>query len=95
MVAAARFLHADGLGPDPHVLYLIYQLSAAPGSVRGLPDNAPDLVDGADEYQLITYEVDDTFGTTTNVWAPPRRRVQLGPHPISAWEPGEPAGAPH
>jgi hypothetical protein len=53
-----QLLHADGLGPDPHVLYLIYRLTRSSGQ-RNLIDSAPDLLDEAIEHQLVTSQRDD------------------------------------
>ena len=64
-----QLLHAHGLGPDPHVLHLIHQLSN-PCSHRTAADNAPDLITEALEYRLVDYETDPETGAT-----------ELGLHP--------------
>jgi transcriptional regulator with XRE-family HTH domain len=74
----ARMLHAHGLGPDPHVLYLIYLLGNARGWASGLINNAPDLLDEAIDYQLVTYEPDDETGGRDNVRLHPDVEYSLG-----------------
>jgi transcriptional regulator with XRE-family HTH domain len=64
-----QLLHAHGLGPDPHVLHLIHQLSN-PYAPRTAADSAPDLITEALEYRLVDYETDPETGAT-----------ELGLHP--------------
>jgi hypothetical protein len=74
----ARLLHAHGLGPDPQVLYLIYGLASGTDRARLLIDAAPDLLDEAEQYQLITYDLDLDTGTPTKVQLSPVVMYSLG-----------------
>lgn len=65
-----QLLHAHGLGPDPHVLHLIHQLSNPYVRSRIAADSAPDLITEALEYRLVDYETDPETGAT-----------ELGLHP--------------
>ena len=78
-----QLLHAHGLGPDPHVLHLIHQLSNPYARSRIAVDSAPDLItealDGVPARRLR-----DRPGNRRHRAGPaPRRQVQPGPHPVS------------
>jgi transcriptional regulator with XRE-family HTH domain len=63
-----QLLHADGLGPDPQVLYLLYQLSDPHTPGRSiLHERVPDLVDEALDYQLVIHTTDPEAGTIGGV----------------------------
>jgi hypothetical protein len=46
-----RLLHAHGLGPEPHVLYLICQLAIGRGGAIGLVGEAPGLLEEASKHR--------------------------------------------
>ncbi len=57
-----QLLHADSLGPDPQVLYLLYVLSDPHHPDRNVQhERAPDLIDEALDYQLVTYDPDAEY----------------------------------
>lgn len=58
-----QLLHAHGLGPDPHVLHVIHQLSDPYSRRRHtIDDLAPDLLAEALEYQLVIQQTEPTTG---------------------------------
>jgi hypothetical protein len=73
-----QLLHAHGLGPDPHVLYLIYRIIRHPDA-RSLIAAAPDLLDEALAYQLVTCERDEEDGVPYEVRLHPTVEYSLGP----------------
>ena len=62
----ARLLHAYGLGPDPHVFHLIHQMIGGRHRTVQLVAAAPDVLDEADQYQLVTHQIDED-GAPENV----------------------------
>jgi hypothetical protein len=72
----AQLLHAAGLGPDPHVFHLIYRLMpTSPDDGRIEP--APDVLDEAADYQLVTYDLDERH-EPTNIKLTPEVAYSLG-----------------
>ena len=59
-----RLLNAHGLGPDPHVLYLIYQLTSGRGGASNVLAGAPGLLEEAIEYGLLAADRDEQTGVT-------------------------------
>jgi hypothetical protein len=59
-----RLLNAHGLGPDPHVLYLIYQITSGRGGTSKVLTGAPGLLEEAIEYGRVALERDEQTGVT-------------------------------
>jgi hypothetical protein len=80
-----QLLHAHGLGPQPHVLHMIYELADPHGPRRDWARQAPDVVDEAIAYGLITCEADEKTGEPLDVKLHPDVKfalavVSLPPH---------------
>jgi hypothetical protein len=73
-----QVLHAGGLGPDPHAFYLLFHLIRNNvEDVSQITAQRPDVLDEAHDYQLITYEHDDT-SQPVNIRLTPHVRYSLG-----------------
>jgi len=68
--------HAGGLGPDPHVFHLIYRLMPTSPD-DGRPEPAPDVLDEAADYQLVTYDLDERYDPA-NIKLAPEVAYSLG-----------------
>ena len=90
-----QLLHAHGLGPQPHVLYMIYELADTHGPRRDWVRDAPDLVDEALAYGPITCEADDKTGEPLNVRLHPDVRFALAVAPLPPGEPPDPHAQAH
>ncbi|WP_028183419.1 hypothetical protein [Salinispora arenicola] len=73
-----QVLHAGGLGPSPHVFYLLYHLTRDNGDdIDQIVTQRPDVLDEAYDYQLVTYEHDDA-NEPVNIRLTPHVQYSLG-----------------
>jgi hypothetical protein len=73
----AQLLHAGGLGPNPHVYHLVYRLILADERTDHVLDLAPDVLDEAVDYALVTHDLDDQH-RPTNIQLTPEVAYSLG-----------------
>jgi hypothetical protein len=73
----AKVLHAHGLGHDPQVFHLIHQIIRSRRRAGQLIDTAPDVLDEAVRYQVVTHDIDED-GQPDNVRLHPDVEYSLG-----------------